>query len=122
MSPQKRGIPIGSVVVAPLTFFQPNLSITRAQLILQKGSRAFAAGLDSSLESKGCSYAFEMPSVLGRWPPFLSVTLAFRAGNLDCGGPLTSRMSSEAVRVASRWAHACGYNKKGQKRTKIRIK
>ena len=30
---------MGSVVVAPLTFLQPNLSITRAQLIFQKGSR-----------------------------------------------------------------------------------
>jgi hypothetical protein len=38
---QNRGISMGSVVVAPLTFFQPNLSITRAQLIFQKGSRGF---------------------------------------------------------------------------------
>ena len=114
MSPQKRGIPIGSVVVAPLTFFQPNLSITRAQLIFQKGSRAFAAGLVPAWNPRAAAWA--------GWPPFLSVTLPFRAGNLDRGGPLTSRMSSEAVRVASRWAHACGYNKKGQKSTKIRIK
>jgi hypothetical protein len=68
MSPQKRGIPIGSVVVAPLSFFQPNLSITRAQLIFQKGSRAFAAGLVPAWNPRAAAMLLRCPAYLAGGP------------------------------------------------------
>ena len=49
MNPQKRGIPIGSVVVAPFPIFRPNLSITRTQSTFPKESRSLNTQLTDPL-------------------------------------------------------------------------
>jgi hypothetical protein len=51
MSPQKRGIPIGSVVVAPFPIFGPNLCIMHVQSTFPKGIQSYEMSVGAMPEA-----------------------------------------------------------------------